>query len=153
MGHFARRPSPATVIATVALFVALGGAAGALKGQNKVNNGDVKDLKYKNLTLINGWSSNSGSYTAAAALDAQGIVHLRGAVAQGIASSDTFAVLPGPLRPDESVSLVIDIVAGNQGRLSISPNGEATLAPEQGGPPTGHKLFSSLDGVTYEAGG
>ncbi len=153
MGHFARRPSPATVIATVALFVALGGAAGALPGQNKVKNDDVKDLKYKNLTLINNWSSNSGSYTAAAALDAQGIVHLRGAVAQGISSSDTFAVLPGPLRPDASVSVVIDTVAANQGRLSISPNGEATLTVEQGGPATGHKLFSSLDGVTYEAGG
>ena len=153
MGKFARRPSPATVIATIALFVALGGAAEALRGQNKVKNDDVKDLKYKNLTLINNWGANSGSYTPAGALDAQGIVHLRGAVAQGISSSDTFTVLPGPLRPDESVSLVIDIVAGNQGRLAINPNGEATLAPEQGGPSTGHKLFSSLDGVTYEAGG
>jgi hypothetical protein len=153
MGHFARRPSPATVIGTIALFVALGGAAGALPGQNKVNNGDVKDLKYKNLTLINGWSSNSGSYTAAAALDAQGIVHLRGAVAQGIADGDTFAVLPGKLRPDEGVSLVIDVAGANQGRLFISPNGEATLSVEAGGGATQHKLFSSLDGVTYEAGG
>ena len=49
--------------------------------------------------------------------------------------------------------MVIDTVAANQGRLSINPNGEATLSVEQGGPATGHKLFSSLDGVTYEAGG
>jgi hypothetical protein len=152
MGHFTRRPSPAAVIATVALFVALGGAAVALPGKNKVNNGDVKDLKYKNLTLINNWGANSGSYTPGAALDAQGVVHLRGAVAQGISSSDTFTVLPKPFRPDEGVSLVIDVVAANQGRLFISPNGEATLSVEQGGPATGHKLFSSLDGVTYEAG-
>ena len=103
--QFARRPSPATVIATVALFIALGGAAGALPGQNKVNNGDVKDLKYKNLQLINGWGASGGSYTAAAALDAQGVVHLRGAVAQGIADGDTFAVLPGPFRPDQQRGL------------------------------------------------
>jgi hypothetical protein len=152
MGHFARRPSPATVIATVALFVALGGAAGALPGQNRVNNGDVKDLRYRNLTLINGWGS-AGNYTPAAALDAQGIVHLRGAVGQGIADGDTFTVLPRPFRPDENVSLVIDVTAANQGRLSIAPNGEATLSVEAGGPATAHKLFSSLDGVTYEAGG
>jgi len=153
MGQFARRPSPATVIATIALFVALGGAAGALPGQNKVNNGDVKDLKYKNLTLIDGWGSASGAYRPGAALDAQGIVHLRGAVAQGIASGDTFTVMPGPFRPDETVILTTGIVAANQGQLVINPNGEATLAPEQGGPATGHKLFSSLDGLTYEAGG
>lgn len=147
-----KRPSPATVIATVALFIALGGAAGALPGQNKVNNGDVKDLKYKNLPLINGWSAAGGTYTPAAALDAQGVVHLRGAVAQGIADGDTFALLQGPFRPDEQVVLVIDVTAGNQGRLVINPNGQASLAVEQGGPATAHKLFSSLDGVSYEAG-
>jgi hypothetical protein len=141
------------VIATVALFVALGGVAGALPGQNKVNNGDVKDLKYKNLTLIDGWGSASGAYQAAAALDAQGIVHLRGAVAQGISSGDTFTVMPPAFRPDETVVLPIGVVAANQGQLVISSSGEATLSVEQGGPATGHKLFSSLDGVSYEAGG
>ena len=69
-----------------------------------------------------------------------------------IADGDTFALLQGPFRPDEQVVLVIDVTAGNQGRLVINPNGQASLAVEQGGPATAHKLFSSLDGVSYEAG-
>ncbi len=38
-----RRPSPAMVVAMTALFVAIGGTALALPGQNKVNSGDVKN--------------------------------------------------------------------------------------------------------------
>jgi len=153
MSRFVKRPSPATVIATVALFVALGGIAGALPGTDKTENDDVKDLKYKDLDLKNGWSaSGSSGYTPGAALDAQGIVHLRGAIAQNIADGDNFAQLPGALRPDASVFVVVDLSAANQGRLSISPDGAMTVAVEQGGPVTAHKLFTSLDGVTFEAG-
>jgi hypothetical protein len=153
MSRFKKRPSAGTVIATIALFVALGGVAGALPGKNSVDNSDVRDLKYKNLQLINGWSGvGSSSYPPSAALDAQGIVHLRGAVAQGIADGDTFALLQKPFRPDKPVSLVVDVTAANQGRVFIEPNGQATASVEQGGPATAHKLFTSLDGVTYEAG-
>ena len=60
--------------------------------------------------------------------------------------------MPRPFRPDKVVNLVIDVAAANQGRLFINPNGDAFLNVEQGGPATNHKLFSSLDGVTYEAG-
>jgi hypothetical protein len=153
MSRFVKRPSAGTVIATIALFVALGGVAGALPGQNKVDNGDVKDLKYKNLNLINGWSDvSSSNYPPSAAIDAQGIVHLRGAVAQGIADGDTFAVLDKPLRPDKSVSLVATMSGAASGRVTIDPNGQMTAAPGPGGVVTAHKLFTSLDGVTYEAG-
>jgi hypothetical protein len=151
MSRFVKRPSPATVIATVALFIALGGVAGALPGTNKVTNDDVRDLKYKDLVLKNGWAS-AGDYTPAAALDAQGTVHLRGAIAQGIADGDNFAQLPSKLRPDAVVNLPIDVTAANQGRLGIDVNGEMTVSVEQGGPATAHKLYSSLDGVSFSAG-
>ena len=153
MSRFVKRPSAGTVIATIALFVALGGVAGALPGQNKVDNGDVKDLKYKNLNLINGWSGvGSSSYPPAAAIDAQGIVHLRGAVAQGIADGDTFAVLDKAFRPDKTVSLVASMAGIVTGHVTIDPSGQMTATNGPGGVATAHKLFTSLDGVSYEAG-
>ena len=51
------RPSPAMVVAVVALFVALGGSAAALSGKNTVDSGDIinaevkgKDVKDDSLT-------------------------------------------------------------------------------------------------------
>jgi hypothetical protein len=153
MSRFVKRPSAGTVIAIIALFVALGGVAGALPGQNRVDNGDVKDLKYKNLTLINGWSGvGSSSYPPSAAIDAQGIVHLRGAVAQGIADGDTFAVLDKAFRPDKSVSLVAALAGAGLGHVTIDASGQMTVANGPGGVATAHKLFTSLDGLSYEAG-
>ncbi len=109
MKRFAKRPSPGTVMGTVALFVALGGVAGALPGKDTVDNGDVKDLKYKSIGLKNGWGGASGSYEPGAAIDAQGIVHLRGGIAQGIADGNNFGRLPQAVRPDETVSFPIDV--------------------------------------------
>lgn len=48
------RPSPAMVVAMIALFVAIGGTAIALPGQNTVNSGDVKDETLKSKDLKNG---------------------------------------------------------------------------------------------------
>ena len=152
MDRFIKRPSPATVIATIALFVALGGVAGALPGTNSVDNGDVQDLEYKNLDLKNGWSQFGSSYKPAAAIDAQGIVHLRGVITQGIAGSNNFARLPRALRPDRDVFMPVDQTAGNQGRVGIDPDGEAEVSAEAGGSQSNAQLFTSLDGVTYEAG-
>lgn len=48
------RPSPAMVVAMVALFVAIGGTALALPGQNTVNSGDVKNETLKSQDLKDG---------------------------------------------------------------------------------------------------
>ena len=151
MKRFARRPSPGTVMGTVAVFVALGGVAGALPGKDTVDNDDVEDLKYKSIGLKNGWGGASGSYEPGAAIDAQGIVHLRGAVAQGIADGNNFGRLPQAVRPDETVSFPIDVAGPaptNGGELVIGADGEMTVS----GNATQHKLFSSLDGISFEAG-
>ncbi len=50
----AKRPSHATVVAYLALFVAIGGTAAALPGQNSVNTGDVKNETLKSQDLKNG---------------------------------------------------------------------------------------------------
>jgi hypothetical protein len=153
MSRFPKRPSPGTVIATVALFVALGGVAAALPGRNSVNNGDIKDLRYTDLNLKNGWSAyGSGSYRPGAALDAQGIVHLRGAIAQGIADGNNFARLQTAFRPDKDVFMPVDTTNANQGRVFILADGQASVVAEAGGSQSNAQLFTSLDGVTYEAG-
>ncbi len=45
------RPSPAMVVAMLALFVAIGGTAAGLPGQNKVNSGDVRNETLKSEDL------------------------------------------------------------------------------------------------------
>jgi hypothetical protein len=47
-------PSPATLIALLALFAALGGSAVALKGKNTVDSGDVKNGQIKSKDLKDG---------------------------------------------------------------------------------------------------
>jgi hypothetical protein len=150
MSRLTKRPSPGTVIATLALFVALGGIAGALPGSNRVTNNDVKDLNYTNLNLKNGWSRAFGAYRPAVALDAQGVVHLRGAIAQGIAGSDNFARLPRAFRPNEDVFVPVDQTAANQGRVIIFETGQMHAVAEAGGSQSNAQNFTSLDGVTFE---
>src|SRR5436190_12598499 len=95
-----RRPSPATVIASIALFVALGsGSAFALRGTNTVNSGDiingqvkakdVHDLRFSTLALENGWTplATFNGSAPGRAKDGFGIVHLRGEIHQSTGSS------------------------------------------------------------------
>jgi hypothetical protein len=139
------------VIAVVALFVAASGIAAALPGKNKVKNDDVKDLRYKALVLQNGWGGSFDAHTPGAAIDAQGTVHLRGGLAQNIADDDLFARLPAPLRPDETVTLLTANVNTNTGRILIAPNGE--MRSIANGSQSNAQLFTSLDGLTFDAGG
>jgi hypothetical protein len=136
----------------LALFIAIGGVAGALPGKNSVDNGDVKDLRYKALAMKNGWGASFGTYEPAAAIDAQGTVHLRGGIAQGVAGDENFARLPKALRPDEDVFFVVDQTAANQGRVLINANGEMSAFHEAGGSASNAQLFTSLDGITFSAG-
>jgi hypothetical protein len=48
-----RRPSATTVIACLALFIAIGGTAAALPGRNTVNSGDVKNETLRSSDLKN----------------------------------------------------------------------------------------------------
>ena len=48
-----RRLSPALVISVIALFVAIGGVAGALPGKNSVDSGDIKKNAVKSVDISN----------------------------------------------------------------------------------------------------
>ena len=54
------RPSPAMVVALIALFVALGGSAAALSGTNTVDSGDIIDNQVKSADVRNDNLTNGG---------------------------------------------------------------------------------------------
>ena len=66
---FARRPSPAMVVAFVALLAAVGGTAAALPGKNTVDTGDIKKGAVKRADIarnaVNGRKVRNGSLTGA----------------------------------------------------------------------------------------
>ena len=53
-GIFRRRPSPAMVVAVIALFAALTGSAVALRGHNRVKSDDIKNGQVKSADIRNG---------------------------------------------------------------------------------------------------
>src|SRR5215216_4859238 len=53
-GILRRRPSPAMVVAMVALFAALTGTAAALRGHNRVRSDDIKNGQVKTRDLHDG---------------------------------------------------------------------------------------------------
>ena len=108
---------------------------------------DLPDLEFENLTLVNGWNEYSPlTHAPAAALDAMGVVHLRGAMETTENIAIAF-VLEAKFRPAKKVYVGVDLINGKPGRLIIEPDGTAYVqsanlfADAQG--------FTSLEGVTY----
>jgi hypothetical protein len=148
MGRFIKRPSPGTVIATIALFVALGGVAVALPGTNSVKNDDVKDLQFQNLNLKNGWQQYGfGTGKAKVAIDAQGVVVFRGAIAQPTGANSNAFRLPAQFRPNREVWVATDMFGASNGRFQIRPDGQVFVQADidQGLA----QQFTSLDGPTF----
>jgi hypothetical protein len=109
---------------------------------------DLPDLAFVNLTLEKGWTKYLETRAPAAALDAQGIVHLRGGMSDGT-SPYTFT-LPADMRPAQDVYVPAGFYNGRGGRLFIHTDGRVYVSPE--GPFTDASAFTSLEGVTFDAG-
>jgi hypothetical protein len=139
-----RFPSPALIIACLALFAALGGstyAATSISSKSAIH--------FAKAHLRNGWQSGHKSNPLDAppgyARDSLGVVHLRGDIFAG--SDDTTAfVLPKDLRPSHIVYKPIYTQSGLIGYVLIQPNGKVL--------PFGGNVvaFASLDGVSFVAG-
>ena len=138
-----RKPSPALVLAVIALIVAATGVAGALPGKNNVRNDDIANLNWTKMDLQSGWvpaTGNLGDQRAPAyAVDAQGIVHFRGAATLVSGNNDFIADLPAsfdPLGQNASLQLPTicyaeDVASATieidpQGRVSAATNGSAS---------------------------
>jgi hypothetical protein len=111
-------------------------------------------LSWVPLTLINGWADNylpGDARGPAVAVDAQGIVHLRGEITRFGGSSDVFAIVPQEFRPSQSVFMPAALKFSNIGIVAVDPDGTMTVAttPSVAGNET---AITSLDGITYALG-
>jgi hypothetical protein len=158
----------ANVMATVAVFLALGGGAfAAVKlGKNSVKTKSIKngavtenklasnavtEAKVKKFTytdasgFTNGWATASAIPKAQFGKDALGVVHLRGNIINGADNVAAFT-LPSGSRPAFDMSTATTSGFSTECTIGVEANGEVT--------PTGcNNLFVSLDTITFSAGG
>jgi hypothetical protein len=137
-----RIPSPALILACVALFAAIGGSTYAATASSS------RGIHFTNAKLKNGWKDASKTNHIYAspgyAKDSLGVVHLRGALF-GPNDSEAF-VLPKAERPSHTIDIPIFTQPDVMGTLTIDSKGRALLF---GGNVT---AFATLDGVSFVAG-
>jgi hypothetical protein len=123
-------------LATLALLTALAGSVSA------------QFLDFRALNLINGWEHySSQTYRPSIAMDANNVVHLRGAMFQPSGTDPVAFILPKAYRPQERVFLPVSMINGAPGRLLVQPSGIVGMVAA--GDHTDAQNFTSLDGVTY----
>jgi hypothetical protein len=98
------------------------------------------------LALQNGWTHAPFSTSSAAMRDLGGVVHLRGAIANG--ASGVVFTLPAGLAPATSLFVPVDLCNATKGRLVIQPSGVVTVEAE-GGAFANAQCFTSLEGVSF----
>jgi len=107
---------------------------------------DVTPLVWHNFILVNGWTNANGVLRPPAwAIDAQGIIHLRGAIKDGDTSA--FARLPASVRPSVYVYVSTSLAAAKPGRIVIDPTG--FLQADYDDLFQDAIDFTTLDGVTW----
>jgi hypothetical protein len=142
-----RRPSPALFVASLALFVALGSGA-TITQQISRTGANAPQLTYSTIPLKSGWTGGAfGTRLPAVALDTNGTVHFKGAIATSGTNMAPFT-LALKFRPSATVYVTVDMCNAAQGRLQIGSNGSTLVEPE-GGTIANAQCFTSLDGVTY----
>jgi hypothetical protein len=178
------RPTPALVVASFALVVAMSGTAFAvvatqsgdaliakrtLSGNrlrlNTVTGAEINESKlgtvpkanlashlpalvWHNFALVNDWVNYNGTTRPPAwALDAQGIVHFRGAIEENASTSTVFTQIPVAIRPATNLWLVTDMLNAAPGRIDVWSNGNIEVEPLNNAADA--QGFTNLDGVTY----
>jgi hypothetical protein len=135
-----RFPSPALIIACLALFAALGGStyAATYTGSSGIH--------WTNAKLKNGWTTaNPVNGTPGYAKDSLGVVHLRGSLASGVNATTAF-VLPKGLRPTHDLELPAFTSTSTSGAVGIDRNGDVVPFG------SGVSAFTSLGGLSFVAG-
>lgn len=163
-----RCPTPAMIVATLALVIAMSGSAFAiaetqggdsliakrtLSGNrlraNTVTGEEVADLGWHNLVLLSGWHNYNptGVRPPAWAVDAQGIVHLRGAIKHNSGTASTFARLPLSIRPVVALHFATILCNEGLGSVDIGADGYMTVLATID--PGDAQCFTGLDGITW----
>lgn len=109
----------------------------------------LRPLAWHDLTLANGWSALLGDRAPGYAVDAEGIVHLRGAMCCGTAIQAF--TLPAKARPGKVAYLLAFSQGAYAAELAIQPTGAAYIYSGGGAPPTSSTSLTSLEGVTFDA--
>jgi hypothetical protein len=97
------------------------------------------------LALQNGWTNAPFATSNAAAVKLGGIVHLKGAIANGTAAAAF--TLPVGFRPATNVYVGIDLCTSKKGRLFIQPTGQVSVFAEVAFADA--QCFTSLDGASF----
>jgi hypothetical protein len=128
-------PSRATTaLASMILATLLGASASAAP------------LSWTVLTLQNNWEAYaSTTRVPTVAIDAEGIVHLRGAMRGAGRILQQAFVLPLDFRPNKVVVVPV-FSEGKAGYLQIRPDGKVLVFADSVG---GAQEFTSLEGVTF----
>ena len=177
------RPSPAMLVAILALVVAMSGSAVAVSAarhsgdtliskrslsgnrlrHNTVTGKEVSEQKlgqvpraslathvpplvWHNFTLMYDWTNyNAPRRVPGYAVDVQGVVHLRGEIANG--TLYLFTQLPAAVRPTEDLAVPAAMDDGlSNGSVVIQSNGNVSVFKTDVNMVPGH---ANLDGVTY----
>jgi hypothetical protein len=110
---------------------------------------NLPPLEWHHLTLVNDWLHPLGDRTPEYAIDAQGIVHLQGAMCCGTASHAF--TLPANARSDKNVYLVALASGAYAAQLVVQPSGQVLVQSGGGAPSNSTTNLTSLDGVTFAA--
>lgn len=137
-----RVPSPALIVACLALFAAAGGSTYA------ATSAGTTTLHFTNVTTFkNTWRpAPSTVYARPGYVRSSGVVHLRGVIYDGSNNTTAF-VLPKSVRPNHYMQLVVPTFNGlPPSRIVIQKDGEVI--------PTGSDAGTGiwLDGISFAAG-
>jgi len=112
-------------------------------------------VSFHGLSLVNGWQSenaNDGTGNPRVALQ-NGIVYLKGSLAQPTPGSSLFAQLPSAYRPVDTLLIPVWTGGGNFGTLEILSDGRMLLSSNT---PCGSgntaQCFTSLATISYPLG-
>jgi hypothetical protein len=122
---------------------------------DKGDPGPANPLTFAALPLLTGWDDTASFYgtnPAGYGKDGFGIVHLRGGLRRVSGSSNFVAQLPAGFRPAGDVyEASWGYQANDVALLRITPDG-IIRAFDSGGASTNVAQFTSLEGVTFQAG-
>jgi hypothetical protein len=166
--------TPALVISALAVVLSLGGGAyastqatGHAAGHATSHRGNApavsqvvkagptassSKVAFKSLNLLNGWVSEQHVYQTGDPKVGllNGIVYLKGSLAQPTPSSDEFAVLPAKYRPSNNLYITVYTNGGTQGSLYIGHNGVMeAFSGVSCGSGTTSECYTSLATVSY----
>ena len=101
---------------------------------------------YSELALQNGWINAPFATKNAGVAMVSGIVHFKGAIANG--TSSVAFTLPVGFRPATNAYVPVDLCGGTNGRLVIAPSGVVSIEAESGAF-SNAQCFTSLEGASF----